>query len=25
VDDVIQGLLDSLTDIPVDIQPIFKF
>jgi hypothetical protein len=25
LDDVIQGLLDSLTDIPVDIQPIFKF
>jgi hypothetical protein len=25
VDDVIQGLLDGLTDIPVDIQPIFKF
>jgi hypothetical protein len=25
VDDVIQALLDSLTDIPVDIEPIFKF
>jgi hypothetical protein len=25
IDEVIQGLLDSLTDIPVDIQPIFKF
>jgi len=25
VDDVIQGLLDSLGDIPVDIEPIFKF
>ena len=25
VDDVIQGLLNNLTDIPVDIQPIFKF
>jgi hypothetical protein len=25
VDSVIQGLLDSLTDIPVDIQPIYKF
>jgi hypothetical protein len=24
VDDVIQGLLDSLTDIPIDIEPIFK-
>ncbi len=25
VDDLIQGLLDSLGDIPVDIEPIFKF
>ena len=25
VDSVIQGLLDSLSDIPVDIEPIFKF
>ena len=25
LDEVIQGLLDNLTDIPVDIQPIFKF
>jgi hypothetical protein len=25
VDDVIQGLLDSLGDIPIDIEPIFKF
>ena len=25
VDTTIQGLLDSLTDIPVDIQPIYKF
>jgi hypothetical protein len=25
VDDVIQNLLDGLTDIPVDIQPIYKF
>jgi len=25
IDSVIQGLLDSLSDIPVDIQPIFKF
>jgi hypothetical protein len=25
VDEVIHGLLDSLTDIPIDIQPIFKF
>jgi hypothetical protein len=25
VDDVIQGLLDGLTDIPVDIQPTYKF
>ena len=25
VDEVIQGLLDSLTDIPVDIEPVFKF
>jgi len=25
VDDVIQGLLDGLTNIPVDIQPIYKF
>jgi hypothetical protein len=25
IDSVIQGLLDSLTDIPVDIQPIYKF
>jgi hypothetical protein len=25
LDDVIQGLLDSITDIPVDIQPIYKF
>ena len=25
IDNVIQGLLASLTDIPVDIQPIYKF
>jgi hypothetical protein len=25
IDSVIQGLLDNLTDIPVDIQPIYKF
>jgi hypothetical protein len=25
LDEVIQGLLDGLTDIPVDIQPIYKF
>lgn len=25
VDEVIQGLLDGLTDIPVDIEPVFKF
>jgi hypothetical protein len=25
IDSTIQGLLDSLTDIPVDIQPIYKF
>ena len=25
VDDVIQGLLDSLGDIPIDIEPVFKF
>jgi hypothetical protein len=25
IDSVIQGFLDSLSDIPVDIQPIFKF
>ncbi len=25
IDSVIQGLLDNLSDIPVDIQPIFKF
>ncbi len=25
IDSVIQGLLDSLSDIPVDIQPIYKF
>jgi hypothetical protein len=25
VDNVIQGLLDSLTDIPIDIEPVFKF